>query len=366
MNMKRYFALLAVALSITGCTLADKELSSLSTTTTSLRFPYTGGEQSFTVESNLDKWYVYSDEYWFRVTPNTGEKNGTVTVSIGYNEEITERQATISIYNSQVNKRVEIEAKQDASPIVERKMVFIRGGSFTMGSPTSETGRRSWETQHRVTLSDFYLSENQITNEQYCRFLNANKIGSNGQANVTGYGNRELMSMYGNNYSLLRYTNGAWSPYLSDSHNWPVEGVTWFGAKAYCDWAGGRLPTEAEWEYACRAGTTTAFNTGNELTKSQANFGNARPAPVGYFPPNAWGLYDMHGNVWEWCNDWWTEFTSSAVTNPQGSTTGSQRIMRGGSSGSLATSCRSANRESNYPSWSYEGIGFRMASSRAL
>jgi formylglycine-generating enzyme required for sulfatase activity len=219
------------------------------------------------------------------------------------------------------------------------KLLLIKGGAFQMGSPSSEVDRESDEIQHSVTLSDFYLSEKEITNEQYCRFLNAKSVGSGGQLAVSGYGAQTLVEAH---HWGVQYVNGSWQP-ASGKSNYPVVKVSWYGAKAYCDWAGGRLPTEAEWEYACRAGTTSPFNTGNNLTTSQANYegnssynGNAkgtylaRTQPVGSYPPNAWRLYDMHGNVWEWCWEWYGAYSSGAQTDPVGASSGSRRVYRGG------------------------------------
>ena len=252
------------------------------------------------------------------------------------------------------------------------KLLFIKGGTFTMGSPASEPKHESNETQHSVTLSDFYLSEKAITNEQYCRFLNAKGIKGNREFNVSGFGNQELISAF---HKEVLFADGTWRP-ASGKSNFPIARVSWFGAKAYCDWAGGRLPTEAEWEYACRAGTTTPFYTGNNLTTSQANYnGNypynnnakgtylERTQPVGSYAPNAWGLYDMHGNVFEWCNDWYGDYKTDAVTNPQGPSSGSSRVLRGGGHIYYASKCRSASRYNKLPHDTYFYYGFRMAKS---
>ena len=252
------------------------------------------------------------------------------------------------------------------------KLLFIKGGEFTMGSPQSELGRDEDETQRHVTIDAFYLSEKAITNEQYCQFLNAKKVPGYGQLQVAGYGKQTLV--YVHRWGV-QYSGGKWYP-AAEKADCPVIHVTWYGAKAYCDWAGGRLPTEAEWEYACRAGTTTPFNTGDNLTSSQANYDGNYPygnnakgvylectQPVGSYAPNAWGLYEMHGNVWEWCSDWYDNYASSAIINPQGPSTGSLRTLRGGSWYRYAWSCRSANRSFNKSDNHNSKIGFRMAAS---
>ena len=252
------------------------------------------------------------------------------------------------------------------------KLLFIKGGSFTMGSPSSEPERFKNETQHSVTLSDFYLSEKEITNEQYCQFLNDKGIYSNGQFDVLGYGTQTLIESH---EWGVQYVNGTWQP-AQGKANYPVINVSWYGAKAYCDWAGGRLPTEAEWEYACRAGTTTPFNTGRNLTTSQANYdgnypydGNAkgtylaRTQPVGSYAPNGYGLYDMHGNVWEWCSDWYGAdyYSNSPQNNPKGPSSGYIRVLRGGSWNYYAQYCRVSFRSFSTPDYRADNSGFRLA-----
>jgi formylglycine-generating enzyme required for sulfatase activity len=172
---------------------------------------------------------------------------------------------------------------------------------------------------HSVKVSDFYMSKTEVTVASYRAFCQAN--------------NRKMPDAPG------------WG--WQDNH--PVVNVSWNDAVAFCNWIGCRLPTEAEWEYACRAGRTTPFNTGENLTTAQANYdGNylnkyfrkgkyiGQTAPVGSYSPNACGLYDMHGNVWEWCCDWYgSDYYAECkkqgtVVNPRGPTTGSYRVNRGG------------------------------------
>ncbi len=161
--------------------------------------------------------------------------------------------------------------------------------------------------------------------------------------------------------------------------NLPVENVSWHDCQAFCKKLSAnekkayRLPTEAEFEYACRAGTTTAFHFGATLATDQANYnGNfiygpgklgvnrAKPMPVGSFPANTWGLYDMHGNVWQWCQDWHGGYAGMDVTDPQGPKSGKNRVLRGGSWGSHPIFCRSANRNFADPEERNEFCGFRV------
>jgi sulfatase modifying factor 1 len=164
-----------------------------------------------------------------------------------------------------------------------------------------------------------------------------------------------------------------WADRLFNQPRQPLVGVSWEEARQYGDWAGLCLPGEAEWEYACRAGTTTPFNTGATISTDQANFdgkfvypggkpGKYRQGttPVRTFPPNAWGLYDMHGNAYQWCSDWYGRYPSGAVTDPHGPEKGSDRVIRGGRYGSGPRYLRSAARYSYNPNNSSVVFGFRV------
>ena len=210
--------------------------------------------------------------------------------------------------------------------------VNIPGGTFTMGSPSYETDRGSDEgPQHSVTLSGFKMSKYEVTFAQYDAFCDA-----------TG---RQKPYDYG------------WG-----RGNRPVIMVDWYDATAFAQWMGCRLPTEAEWEYACRAGTITPYHIGSFLNSSQANFNwyYGPTKPVGSYAPNAWGLYDMHGNVCEWCSDWYGDYSSGAQTNPKGPSSGSSRVLRGGSWYRNGGLCRSASRLNFGPFARNSIIGFRL------
>ncbi len=232
-------------------------------------------------------------------------------------------------------------------------MVEIPAGTFLMGSPSNEVGRQVSEgPQTWVTISHkFWMGQYEVTQGEY-------------------------QALMGSNPSIwICDTNG-----LADA-NRPVEGVTWDDATNYCarltqrerargvlesNWVY-RLPTEAEWEYACRAGTTTRFSYGNDpsytLLTNYAWYGQSfgeTTHPVGQKLPNPWGLYDMHGNGWEWCQDWAAfNYTGGTVTDPQGPTTGWCRINRGGSAFWIGSYCRSAQRSGAWPTAKTD-IGFRV------
>ena len=218
--------------------------------------------------------------------------------------------------------------------------VRMREGTFKMGSPTEEVGRQSHEGPvHAVTLREFWLSVTPVTNEQYARFLAEEK------------GVEEPRS---------------WSDGRFNQPRQPVVGVSWDEARQFCAWIGGELPTEAQWEYACRAGTQSRFWSGDdEIDLARVGWYEANssgtPHPVGEKPANAFGLHDMHGNVWEWCADWYGPYGSQAQSDPKGPKSGSDRVLRGGSCWFDAGRCRSAYRVWNHPVNRNVSIGFRVA-----
>lgn len=252
----------------------------------------------------------------------------------------------------------------------------VPAGTFMMGSPKTEVGRYSQENQYSVTLTAFHMSKYETTNAQYATFLNAKHIGSNGLYATGAYPTQVLIyAKYGGSYDWgLYYSGSQWIPVIG-YENAPVMNVTWYGAAEYATYIGGTLPTEAQWEYACRAGTTTPFNTGNFLTNLQANYfwpypyngktnsvttSPGKAQTVGTYAANVYGLYDMHGNVCEWCADWYGTYPTIAQTNPTGAALGSYRVFRGGSWSDGAQICRSANRDSNDPFNSNSNFGFRV------
>ncbi|RLS83954.1 MAG: formylglycine-generating enzyme family protein [Planctomycetota bacterium] len=214
-------------------------------------------------------------------------------------------------------------------------MVLIPAGKFMMGSPKKENGRDDDEWQHEVTLTKpFYLSMYEVTQEQW-------------------------ESVMGKNPSSR--TKGA---------KLPVTDVSWNDCKKFIKKLNGitkgkyRLPTEAEWEYACRAGTTTKYSFGDEITPKDANYWDSKigeSVAVGSYKPNAFGLYDMHGNAWEWCEDWREDYPLGAVTDPKGPAMGEYRVLRGGSSLLDELEARSSNRNVGMPTFRGFSIGFRLA-----
>ncbi|MEI6696608.1 MAG: SUMF1/EgtB/PvdO family nonheme iron enzyme [Bacteroidota bacterium] len=253
--------------------------------------------------------------------------------------------------------------------------VLIPGGSFTMGSPTTEVNHNNDEVEYQVTLSQFRMSKYEITNTQYAVFLNGKSIGSNGLYAAGAYPTQVLIYASSGSYDVgLHYTGGKWVA-VTGCENKPVINVSWYGATEFATYAGGTLPTEAQWEYACRGTTTTPFNTGNCLSYLQANYYWQSPynncintittsphttQAVGTYTANAYGLHDMHGNVCEWCSDWYGTYPTTAQTNPTGAISGINRVNRGSGFISLAKMCRSAMRLWDDPGSVYDFMGFRV------
>jgi formylglycine-generating enzyme required for sulfatase activity len=223
------------------------------------------------------------------------------------------------------------------------KFAFIPPGSFLMGSPENEDERSEDEVQHRVTLAKgYWLGIYPVTQAQW-------------------------QAVVGTDPSEFK---GA---------DLPVETVSWDDCGQFCKLLGEktgkhfRLPSEAEWEYACRAGTTTPFSFGETLSTDRANYdgnytyGNGnkgefreKTTPVSKFYANAWGMHDMHGNVWEWCSDWYGSMDKDNIKDPKGPQSGDARVLRGGSWSNVPWNCRAAYRRRNGPGYRYGSYGFRV------
>ncbi len=244
----------------------------------------------------------------------------------------------------------------------ERKVLTIKGvdfafrwcpsGTFMMGSPWSEAERCDVEMRHEVALTKgFWMLETSVTQGQYGAIAGSNPS------------------------------------HFKSGDNYPVENVSWFDSQSFCDSLNAlgvapagfafRLPTEAEWEYACRAGTATPYFWGSTLNGDKANCDGNYPyggvskgrywdktSSVGSYTPNGWGLYDMHGNVWDWCADWFGAYSAGSQTEPTGPSSGSCRVLRGGGWFNRAKNCRSAYRRANDPTYRCNSFGFRLVLGR--
>lgn len=300
--------------------------------------------------------------YYFLAGKQSGTKQRAKSLSAQDLQEHSEQSAASA---------AEDTAERRDTAAVNDNFLLLPGGTFTMGSPDSERQRQEDETRHEVTVSAFYMDPYEVTQKDY----------------------QEIM---GENPS---YFEGAFLP---------VENVTWYDAILYCNalseakgltpvytveentvsWDrsadGYRLPTEAEWEYAARAGTTTIYNFGNQVHSDYANFEGSYPylieenyvsrsnpevvtstnrgttIAVDSLAPNAFGLYNMHGNVAEWCFDYYGEYDLQNTTNPAGAASGSLRINRGGSYNDFGKHLRSAYRSATNPIDADQNLGFRI------
>jgi formylglycine-generating enzyme required for sulfatase activity len=234
-------------------------------------------------------------------------------------------------------------------------MIRIHGGTFTMGSPDSEPGREDDETRHLVRVSDFFISRYEVTQEEYREVMGADLSEFKGDSLPVEQVSWFDAIEYCNRRSLMEDL----IPAYTVSGSGDRRDVTWNR-----DANGYRLPTEAEWEYACRAGTTAPYSGGDSVDSAGWHDGNSGHTthPVGQKEASAWGLYDMHGNVYEWCQDWYGEYADGAQEDPAGTASSSSRVVRGGSWGSLARYLRSAYRYFT-PSNGSSYVGFRLARS---
>jgi formylglycine-generating enzyme required for sulfatase activity len=231
------------------------------------------------------------------------------------------------------------------------KLVRIRPGTFQMGSPSDEAGRDTGETQHRVTLSKgFFMGATPITVNQFAVFANDAKYETEAEKQGTAFGWSHRDKSLNGEHRGVCWRN----PGFPQKGNEPVVDVSWNDATAFCRWLSTkenrryRLPTEAEWEYACRAGTQTAYYFGDagkllDYASCEGLEGD-QPYPVGTKKPNAWGLYDMVGNVFQWCGDGYLTYTESPVTDPRGPADGPRYGLRGHGWYSYPAFLRSASR----------------------
>ncbi len=254
------------------------------------------------------------------------------------------------------------------------KMVLIPSGRFMMGSPASEKGRKDDEGPvHEVTLSKpFFLGVYEVTRGQFRSFVDDTSYKTEAEKNGKGgVGVDRATGKAGVNPNF-NWRDMGWD----QTDDQPVINVSWNDAAAFCAWLSRkegktyRLPTEAEWEYACRAGSEQAFSFGadpgliGQFAWNKENAG-LHTHPVGRLKPNPWGLYDMHGNVWEWCADYYQPYQAAPQTDPEGPATGAERIVRGGSWGYAAEVCRAANRYKEPAGNCNWNFGFRAACTAA-
>ncbi len=248
---------------------------------------------------------------------------------------------------------------------VTLEMIYIKGGTFEMGLPDAQKERstRHEGPVHTVDLDGFWMGKYEVTIDQYRAFL---RVG--GDSSGVRFRDDHCPVQKDASFSLSGHKFGS-------SPQQPMVEISWDGATKFCDWLSRktgqtfRLPTEAEWEYACRAGTQTTFYFGD----SEADLGShawysdnsdGKTHPVGTKRPNPWGLYDMYGNVWEWCGDWgdWEYYQNSPRKNPTGPPSGKYRTLRGGCWKNEPSTFGSATRGRTDPPYTGSYYGFRVAS----
>jgi len=255
---------------------------------------------------------------------------------------------------SRVSATVSAESAGGFVPRDGAPMVLVPAGEFVMGTPGGDSDEKP---AHRATLSAFWLDRYEVTNTLYADFLNAYGRDTDDEGHKTVF-----ECEWG-----VRRAEGRWVS-QPGYENHPVVAVTWYGAAAYAKYYGERLPTEAEWEYACRAGAVGKWCFGDDvdrLAEVAWYGGNAGDTthPVGVKEPNRLGLYDMHGNAWEWVADWFAPYAKDAVRDPAGPDSGEFKLLRGGSWKYSASWSRSAFRNRVLPGSRNNFGGFRCAAS---
>lgn len=257
-------------------------------------------------------------------------------------------------------------ASSESSDSIKMEFVVVPKGRFILGSPGDESGRyQDEEPQHEVQITKpFYMGKYEVKVSEFREFVKA--TGYKTDAEIKGWA-AVLRGKKWEKQAGLYWDN----PGFSQEEGHPVTCVSWNDAVAFAKWMSKmtghsyRLPTEAEWEYACRGGSKSAYSFGPDfgaLGNYAWYLGNAgeKTHPVGQKNPNAWGLYDMHGNAREWCQDWYGDYAAGSVSDPVGPTNGSNRVQRGGSWGSGARDLRCAERKSSPPSYANGRTGFRL------
>lgn len=310
----------------------------------SILFESSGGSDSFTITSNAN-WTISSDQTWCMISSSSGLNNTTVIVSVLENTSTYSRSATITVKAENLSQSISI-TQAGAEPVdqstrtftangVSFKMIRVDGGTFTMGATSEHDSDANGKEKpaHQVTLSSYYIGETEVTQELW-------------------------QAVMGSNPS-----------YFSGSRK-PVEEVSWDDCQEFIRKLNSltgqsfRLPTEAEWEFAARGGNKSRGYAGSNTIDNVAWYwenSNSQTHNVANKTANELGLYDMSGNVWEWCQDWYGSYTSSSQTNPTGPLSGSRRVRRGGSWFDSAGRCRVSYRSYFTPADGSGDLGLRLA-----
>jgi len=365
--MKRYVSfvpagmILGVLVLLTaGCDVPEQY--DISVDKTELHFTAAASEMSCILEVTGDvDWFIEKDEDWVTVDPEEGSTSRTITVSVDRTgldqgtykavlQVVTNRNIAVPVITVTMSVGDPSDATPTPSPTATPSptpagdtysinMISLTGGTFEMGCSPEDNACYADETpRHTVAVSAFKMSTHEITQAQWRAVMGSNP------SYFSGCGN------------FCPVENVSWN----DVQEF-IERLNFLTGKQY------RLPTEAEWEYAARAGNTTPYYCGDDEScldgiAWDGSNADAQPHPVGQKVPNSWGLYDMSGNVWEWCQDWYAEgfYEESPEADPPGPDTGLFRVLRGGSWGGSSRHCRSSNRQFYYPSLSNSTFGFRL------
>ncbi|GIM52295.1 SUMF1/EgtB/PvdO family nonheme iron enzyme [Capnocytophaga cynodegmi] len=290
------------------------------------------------------------------ISGNTGVATANISGNVLIVKGIKSGNTNITISNGVDNPTVLSVKVVAPTPVVPPtsnekdlgELAFVEGGTFQMGTPSRGEGD---EILHTVTLSSFKISKHEITNAQYAKFLTAK--GNQRENGAIWYQGKDIVKE-GNSFKAR-----------AGRENYPVVYVTWHGAKAYAEWVGGSLPTEAQWEYAARGGnkskgyTYSGSNNIGEVAWYLNNSGE-RLHEVGTKKPNELGIYDMSGNVWEWTADLYGGYPTTPQTDPTGATTGTNRVRRGASAFCTPNTNRVTNRSNRTPNGIRHNLGFRV------
>ena len=260
------------------------------------------------------------------------------------------------IYSCSDSEQNPLSSKMKINKSAPANMVLIPEEKFQMGSDNKTSKQIDEKPFHEVLLSAYYIDKFEVSNRQYKKFITA-----------TGY-----PAPFVNNKDWAKPFNWINNNYPKNKADFPVVLVSWEDATAYAKWAGKRLPTEAEWEKAARGGlVNNAYPFGNGIRFNQASFDKGyvrgrKVEPIGSYQANPYGIFDMSGNVWEWCQDWYSEkyYQSSPYKNPPGPDNGTYKVFRGGSWISDKKYLRCANRGKNTPGYKSPSLGFRCALSK--
>ncbi len=346
-NKLKILGILILSIAFLHSCKKDKSVESVALNETALQL---GVDESFQLVATVSP----SDADNKTVSWSSSDKTIATVDATGRVTGVKLGNATITVTTEDGNKTATCELTVTMPEPEQPETVFVKGGTFTMGRPEGE-GADDEHPQHQVTLNDFYIGKYEVTNAEYAKFLNAKgKYEENGNTWIEI--NESEIDLEGGKFKVRE-----------GKENYPVIEVTWYGATAYAEWAGGRLPTEAEWEYAARGGNKSQgykYSGGNlyDVVAWFAENADAETHKVGTKQPNELGIYDMSGNVWELCSDWYNKdyYENSPTNNPQGPSSGTHKVRRGGSKANYAEDIPVYYRKDIELVSGYDYVGFRI------